>query len=224
MKKKCELLIINMSNEFDKIENNIKTTTGISFYNFFCEQKKYITRLVDLAVLYANTKKNGFFALTPVFLKKLVQLNKRKYEIYDILYDNNIDVLNFDEPDKWLNKILKTLFDDNTNEYISVFLHEWEYCEKIPQEITWIENNQQQNYLIKDIKSLCEFLSTTKNIKDLYINRYWEDIAALEEQINRASNLLSTPLEKTSSFAENLAYNSLLLNIENLKEQLEELK
>lgn len=225
MIKECEKLIKEMSDKFKEIEKNINSKTGISFNKFFDEQEIYMRKLVYLCYEYAKIKENGFFELTPVFLKKLVQFLKRNNEISILLYDNNIDIVNFEEHHKYLDKILSILFDENTNEYISNFIYDWDYCESSPQVICWKENNEDFLFIVKDINTLCEYLSTTKNINDLYYQqRYWEDINKLENKIKDARLILeSKKSEKDCSFLENLTYKSFSCHVEDLEKQLKDL-
>ncbi len=157
--------IKNLIIELDEASNFLieqTQETGISFRVFVNNQKLAFNKLISLA---ENARLiNNKCVLTPEFMKELVSFHEVSHKTINTLYNCNIDIINMDQFSLIFTKLLKLLFSDIDDDYISVYLYEWDCCSNKEQEITWMENNQEHKFLIsKDVNTLCEFLCPNKN-------------------------------------------------------------
>lgn len=203
------------------IKSNFLTTelkeTGIDFSKYIENQKSDFQSLIKLAE-YSNII-NEKYILTPCFLNELVLIMMKHNKINSKLYNLNIDTINMEIFTGLQFDLLNILFDKNTNEYISVFLYDWDCCKNESQEITWTEKEQKHSINIKDAETLCQFLSPNKNY---YNKSYYRDINWLEQNIIEARNIQKNNFNrmlKEDNFANKIAYDSFNKHISNLEEQ-----
>ena len=161
IQSQLETLLVELNKEVEALNTKLEYECFPYLSGWFRNQVKCLDTLVNHYVVKApynaTTKK---LELTKDAIVYIERLHKADHRTSKVLYDADIDIINFELFTGCFQRILNTAYDATTVDYIGTYLYEYDCCASMPIDMSWVdEHGASHEYVINDVGSLIGYLN-----------------------------------------------------------------